>query len=54
MEKEELFTAEKMIVSVGREANTEGIGLENTEIEVENGFIKDRKIPNKGIIIYMP
>ena len=36
------FTAEKMLVSVGREANTEGIGIENTEIEVLNGFIQTR------------
>ncbi|MCZ2260125.1 dihydrolipoyl dehydrogenase [Sporosarcina sp. G11-34] len=37
------FTAEKMLVSVGRQANVEGIGIDNTEIEVENGFIKARK-----------
>ena len=36
------FTAEKMLVSVGRQANVEGIGIENTEIEVVNGFIKTR------------
>lgn len=35
-----LFTAEKMLVSVGRAPNIEGIGLQNTEIDVENGFIK--------------
>ncbi|PFP27404.1 dihydrolipoyl dehydrogenase [Bacillus sp. AFS073361] len=33
------YKAEKILVSVGRRANTEGIGLENTEIQVENGFI---------------
>lgn len=33
------FTAEKMLVSVGRQANVEGIGIENTEIQIENGFI---------------
>jgi len=33
------FKAEKILVSVGRQANTEGIGLENTEINVEKGFI---------------
>ncbi|HEU5141500.1 MAG TPA: dihydrolipoyl dehydrogenase [Bacillales bacterium] len=38
--KEEAFVAEKMLVSVGRQANTEGIGLENTSIKVENGFIE--------------
>jgi dihydrolipoamide dehydrogenase len=33
------FSAEKMLVSVGRQANTEGIGLENTTIKIENGYI---------------
>lgn len=33
------FKAEKILVSVGRQANTEGIGLDNTEIQVEKGFI---------------
>ncbi|WP_042355112.1 dihydrolipoyl dehydrogenase [Bacillus rubiinfantis] len=33
------FLAEKMLVSVGRQANTEGIGLENTEIQIDKGFI---------------
>lgn len=37
-EKKE-FTAEKLLVSVGRQANTEGIGLENTDIQVEKGYI---------------
>lgn len=36
------FTAEKMLVSVGRQANVEGIGIDNTEIEIENGYIKTR------------
>jgi dihydrolipoamide dehydrogenase len=34
------FTGEKILVSVGRAANTENIGLQNTEIMVEKGFIK--------------
>ncbi|KWW11454.1 MULTISPECIES: dihydrolipoyl dehydrogenase [Peribacillus] len=34
------FTAEKMLVSVGRSANVEGIGLENTDIVKEKGFIE--------------
>ncbi|PKR86011.1 dihydrolipoyl dehydrogenase [Heyndrickxia camelliae] len=38
-EKKE-FTAEKLLVSVGRAANTENIGLQNTEIVVEKGFIQ--------------
>lgn len=33
------FSAEKLLVSVGRQANVEGIGLENTDIQVEKGFI---------------
>ncbi|WP_210365859.1 dihydrolipoyl dehydrogenase [Bacillus sp. REN3] len=34
------FTADKLLVSVGRQANVEGIGLENTEIQLEKGFIQ--------------
>lgn len=34
------FSAEKLLVSVGRQANTEGIGLENTDIQIEKGFIR--------------
>ncbi|MBN8208198.1 dihydrolipoyl dehydrogenase [Bacillus sp. NTK071] len=34
------FTADKMLVSVGREANVKNIGLENTTIEVEKGVIQ--------------
>ncbi|OIK10119.1 dihydrolipoyl dehydrogenase [Bacillus sp. MUM 13] len=33
------FTADKMLVSVGRQANVEGIGLENTDIQLEKGYI---------------
>lgn len=36
----ENFQAEKMLVSVGREANTSNIGLENTDIVIEKGFIQ--------------
>ncbi len=42
MAKRQQFTAEKMLVSVGRQANVEGIGIDNTEIEIENGFIQTR------------
>jgi dihydrolipoamide dehydrogenase len=38
--EQKTFTAEKMLVSVGRQANIEGIGLENTDIVVEKGFIQ--------------
>ncbi len=34
------FTADKMLVSVGREANVKNIGLENTTIEIEKGVIQ--------------
>lgn len=34
------FSAEKMLVSVGRQANVEGIGIENTDIIVDKGFIQ--------------
>ncbi|MEH7441830.1 dihydrolipoyl dehydrogenase [Bacillus sp. JJ1122] len=34
------FEAEKILVSVGRQANVEGIGLENTEIQLEKGFVQ--------------
>ncbi|MCA0970150.1 dihydrolipoyl dehydrogenase [Halobacillus litoralis] len=34
------YEAEKMLVSVGRSANVNNIGLENTDIVVENGFIQ--------------
>ncbi|MEC1178211.1 dihydrolipoyl dehydrogenase [Metasolibacillus meyeri] len=36
----ETYSAEKMLVSVGRTANTEGIGLENTEIVKERSYIQ--------------
>jgi len=33
------YSAEKLLISVGRQANIEGIGLENTDIGVDKGFI---------------
>lgn len=38
--EKQVFQADKMLVSVGRAANTSNIGLENTSIVVENGFIQ--------------
>lgn len=38
-DEKKAFTAEKMLVSVGRQANVEGIGIENTDIVVEKGFV---------------
>jgi dihydrolipoamide dehydrogenase len=32
--------AEKMLVSVGRQANVEGIGLENTDVKLDRGVIR--------------
>ncbi|KJD44023.1 dihydrolipoyl dehydrogenase [Paenibacillus terrae] len=35
----ETISASKLLISVGRQANVENIGLENTDIRVERGFI---------------
>lgn len=37
------FSAEKILVSVGRKANIEGIGLDNTDIKVKDGVILTNK-----------
>lgn len=42
--KSQTFTAEKIMVSVGRLANIETIGLQNTKIETEKGFIKVNQV----------
>lgn len=34
------LTAERMLVSVGRQGNVEGQGFENTDVRTENGFVK--------------
>ena len=34
------FVAEKLLVAVGRRAYTDGLGLENTKVELERGYIK--------------
>jgi dihydrolipoamide dehydrogenase len=34
------FSAEKFLVAVGRRAFTDGLGLENTRVELEKGYIK--------------
>lgn len=33
------FSAEKILVAVGREPNSKNLGLQNTDIETDNGFI---------------
>ena len=38
--KREQLDAEKLLVAVGRKPNTENIGLENTRVQLERGFIK--------------
>ena len=38
------YQAEKMLVSVGRDANTDGIGLENTDIEISKGVIQVNEV----------
>lgn len=38
------FRCEKILVSVGREANLSNIGLENTEIMIEHGYISTNKM----------
>jgi dihydrolipoamide dehydrogenase len=37
---EKTVRAEKLLVAVGRDALTEGLGLENTGIRVENGYVQ--------------
>ncbi|MBK7928669.1 MAG: dihydrolipoyl dehydrogenase [Bryobacterales bacterium] len=34
------FEFEKLLVAVGRKPNTENVGLENTRVEVDRGFVK--------------
>src|SRR5947199_8118394 len=38
--KQEQLEAEKLLVAVGRKPNTDNIGLENTRVELDRGFIK--------------
>jgi dihydrolipoamide dehydrogenase len=38
--KQEQLEAEKLLVAVGRKPNTENIGLENTKVELDRGYIK--------------
>ncbi|MBE4910430.1 dihydrolipoyl dehydrogenase [Bacillus luteolus] len=42
--EQKTFTAEKLLVSVGRQANVEGIGLENTEIQLDRGNIVTNEV----------
>ncbi|HEY2012696.1 MAG TPA: dihydrolipoyl dehydrogenase [Bryobacteraceae bacterium] len=38
--KQEVLESEKLLIAVGRKPNTEKIGLENTKVELDRGFIK--------------
>ena len=38
--KQEQLEAEKLLVAVGRKPNTENIGLENTKVQLDRGFVK--------------
>jgi dihydrolipoamide dehydrogenase len=38
--KQEVLEVEKLLVAVGRKPNTDNIGLENTKVELDRGFIK--------------
>ena len=38
--KKEELAAEKLLVAVGRKPNTERVGVENTRIELDRGFVK--------------
>jgi dihydrolipoamide dehydrogenase len=39
-DEEKSFSADQILVSVGRLPNVEGIGLENTDIKIEKGYIE--------------
>lgn len=41
-EEVKTYEAEKMLVSIGREANIDDIGLQNTEIEVQEGSVRTK------------
>lgn len=42
--KTEVMEAEKLLIAVGRKPNTDQIGLENTKVELDRGFIKVGKM----------
>ncbi|MET3941037.1 dihydrolipoamide dehydrogenase [Paenibacillus sp. PvP094] len=42
-DQQETLSADKMLISVGRQANVENIGLENTDIKLDRGFIAVNK-----------
>ncbi|MBV9505511.1 MAG: dihydrolipoyl dehydrogenase [Acidobacteriia bacterium] len=46
--KQEQLDAEKLLVAVGRKPNTDNIGIENTRIELDRGFIKTDEYQRTG------
>jgi dihydrolipoamide dehydrogenase len=38
--KQEDFEFEKLLVAVGRKPNTDNVGIENTKVELDRGFVK--------------
>lgn len=38
--KTEVLEAEKLLIAVGRKPNTDKVGLENTKVELDRGFVK--------------
>jgi dihydrolipoamide dehydrogenase len=46
--KVEQVEAEKLLIAVGRAPNTAGMGLENTKVELDRGFIKTNEYQQTG------
>ncbi len=46
--KTEEMEAEKLLVAVGRKPNTENIGLENTKVETDRGFVRVNEYQQTG------
>lgn len=46
--KTETFEFDKLLVAVGRKPNSENIGLENTKVETDRGFIKVDSLQRTG------
>jgi dihydrolipoamide dehydrogenase len=46
--KQQKLEAEKILISIGRKPNTEGIGLEKTRVQSERGFVKTNEWMETG------
>jgi len=46
--KTEQVEAEKVLIAVGRKPNTDNIGLENTRVELDRGFVKVNQFQETG------